>query len=185
MVTTYDPFFDHFPPEAQRNHLILYLEHEPISDSQLVSLDSCFFPPSTRTPSCLFTSPQLQSSTPQTHQSVGHATKDDKGPEGVKPRNWDSWEKRNERGSLENPSFFTRTVSLLSQPLGSLRLLTDWETDGPKTDESMKGWTNERCDGDDKPYTEEEEAPGSLSARTSVRIIRVHLSIIYIYINIY
>lgn len=70
---------------------------------------------------------------PQTHQSVGHSTKDDKGPEGIKRGNRDSRKQVKEREKVgkKNPFFPPRRPS--PNPLGPRELLSDKETDGKKT----------------------------------------------------
>lgn len=64
---------------------------------------------------------------PKTHQSVGHSTKDDKGPAGIKWGNRDSKEvkdrKRKKRGEIL--SFSQRPPPLSTQPLGPWELRND------------------------------------------------------------
>ena len=133
---------------------------------------------------------------PKTHQSVGHSTKDDKGPEGIKWGNRDSKEvkdrkRKKKRGKIL--SFFRdrRPFRPNLWDHGSYGMTK--ETDGKKEKKNTDEWMNElrnewrglRVKGRTRNGGERKGAPGSLSRlpsarhkrRTSVRSIRVHLSL--------
>lgn len=132
---------------------------------------------------------------PKTHQSVGHSTKDDKGPAGIKWGNRDSKEvkdrKRKKRGEIL--SFSQRPPPLSTQPLGPWELRNDKRDRRKKRKNNTDEWMNElrnewrglRVKGQTRNRGERKGAPGSLSRlpsarhkrRTSVRSIRVHLSL--------
>lgn len=177
--------------------------------SLLIWLDSCYpcqrvtlspFPPlrqpfsSIHVPPCVSpsnSSPQLPLyPVPQTHQSVGHSTKDDKGPEGIKRWSRVSSKKTKERESGEKPSFSRETVSLLSKPLGPRELLNDKKTDG----KLVNGWMNKQKNDAKRGQTDTEEKRRVLSVASLLFLClpqETYLSadytctVIYIYIYIY
>lgn len=129
---------------------------------------------------------------PQTHQSVGHSTKDDKGPEGIKRWSRDSSKKRKGRGKAGKILLFHEKLSpFCPNPWdhGSF-----WMT---KRQTEMKNWwMNEWINkwmmwGEDKPDAEEKRRVLSVASLLSLCLPQeTYLSadytctVIYIYIYI-